>query len=289
MNHRSWKSDSPHEILTSRGVIFQRFLYIENKFVYPPPTKLWRYTGFTIAFCLCPSVCPSVKKWFLYNNSSSIWHTMMILHIYVDLDLKRISDDFGSKAQRSNLDFKLFYRFRTTAPFAFGIHDDTSQMYWPRPEKDLYWLWGQRIKGQCHIWSLNFVSFPHDKSIYFLAYNNDTSQMYWPWPEKGLFRFGVNRLKYKKRLLLRCIHHFKSDLIYIMDHMRISGDESSLVILSQKSDAPNVLKQAEAKRDGVINPQNYNLEQSRHFQSFGKSRSNLDFKHFTICFIVLAW
>ena len=28
--------------------------------------------------------------------------------------------------------------------------------------------------------------------------------------------------KYKKRLLLRCIHHFKSDLINNMDHMRIS-------------------------------------------------------------------
>ena len=32
-------------------------------------------------------------------------------------------------------------------------------------------------------------------------------------------------LKFKKRLLLRCIHHFKSDLINNMDHMRISGDE----------------------------------------------------------------
>ena len=32
-------------------------------------------------------------------------------------------------------------------------------------------------------------------------------------------------LKYKKRLLLRCIHHFKSDLINNMDHMCISGNE----------------------------------------------------------------
>ena len=31
--------------------------------------------------------------------------------------------------------------------------------------------------------------------------------------------------KYKKRLLLRCIHHFQSDLINIMDHMCISGTE----------------------------------------------------------------
>ena len=33
----------------------------------------------------------------------------------------------------------------------------------------------------------------------------------------------------KKILLLRCIHHFKSDLIYDMDHMRISGTEPSSV------------------------------------------------------------
>ena len=70
----------------------------------------------------------------------------------------------------------------------------------------------------------------------------------------------------KKRLLLRCIHHFKSDWINNMDHMRISGTEPSSVILSQKKycqklkrDVPNVSKQAEAKRDGVINPQNYNF------------------------------
>ena len=36
--------------------------------------------------------------------------------------------------------------------------------------------------------------------------------------------------EYKKRLLLRCIHHFKSDWINNMDHMRISGTEPSSVI-----------------------------------------------------------
>ena len=40
---------------------------------------------------------------------------------------------------------------------------------------------------------------------------------------------------YKKRLLLRCIHHFYTDFINNMDHMRISGTEPSSVILSQKS------------------------------------------------------
>ena len=34
-----------------------------------------------------------------------------------------------------------------------------------------------------------------------------------------------------KRLLPRCIHHFKSDIINNMNHMRISGNEPSSVIL----------------------------------------------------------
>ena len=53
-----------------------------------------------------------------------------------------------------------------------------------------------------------------------------------------------------------------------MDHMRISGTKPSSVILSQtmklkklKSDDRKSPKQAEAKRDGVINPQNYNFSQ----------------------------
>ena len=39
--------------------------------------------------------------------------------------------------------------------------------------------------------------------------------------------------EFKKKLPLRCIRHFKSDLINNMDHMRISGTEPSSVILSQ--------------------------------------------------------
>ena len=83
-------------------------------------------------------------------------------------------------------------------------------------------------------------------------------------------RYSSICLHIKKRLLPRCIHHFKSDLIHNMDHMRISGTEPSSVVLSQRrnfkswKDVPNVPKQAEAKRDGVINPQNYNLKQFYH-------------------------
>ena len=51
-----------------------------------------------------------------------------------------------------------------------------------------------------------------------------------------------------------------------MDHMHISGTEPLSVILSQNNAVlkvekwcPKVLKQTEVKRDGVVNPQNYNF------------------------------
>ena len=53
--------------------------------------------------------------------------------------------------------------------------------------------------------------------------------------------------------------------------MRISGTEHSSVIISQtmkfkklKIDNPNVPKQADAKRIGVINPHNYNFNQFKY-------------------------
>ena len=48
-----------------------------------------------------------------------------------------------------------------------------------------------------------------------------------------IFTVSPQTVRYEQRLLLRCIHHFKSDLINNMDHMRISGNEPSSVILSQ--------------------------------------------------------
>ena len=59
--------------------------------------------------------------------------------------------------------------------------------------------------------------------------------------------------------------------------MRISGTEPSSVILSQKivskvgGYVPNRPKQAEAKGDGVINPQNYNLKQFLHEKKYVSS------------------
>ena len=39
---------------------------------------------------------------------------------------------------------------------------------------------------------------------------------------------------FKKRFLLRCIHHFESDIINNIDHMRISGTGPSSVIRNLK-------------------------------------------------------
>ena len=58
---------------------------------------------------------------------------------------------------------------------------------------------------------------------------------------------------YKKRLLLRCIHHFKSDFINNMDHMRISGNEPSSVILSQTM-AIQKLKAIAQKCQNMLRP-----------------------------------
>ena len=90
----------PHEIFTSRGVFFNDFSTLKIS-LYTPANEVvevfWLHHG---CLSVCQYVCLSLKKWFLYNISSFIWHTMMILHIYVHVDLRRTSVDFGSKGQK---------------------------------------------------------------------------------------------------------------------------------------------------------------------------------------------
>ena len=47
--------------------------------------------------------------------------------------------------------------------------------------------------------------------------------------------------QYKKRLLLRCLHHFKSNLINNMDHMRISGTLFAYLLFPILSTCPMYL------------------------------------------------
>ena len=67
---------------------------------------------------------------------------------------------------------------------------------------------------------------------------------------------------YKQRLLLRCIHHFKSDYINNMNHIfRILNPNhwslAKKLVSKVGKRWPKSTKQAEAKKDGVVNPQNY--------------------------------
>ena len=52
-----------------------------------------------------------------------------------------------------------------------------------------------------------------------------------PWSTSGDTQQVV---EIKKRLVLRCLHNFKSNLTNDMDHMRISGTKPSSPILSQR-------------------------------------------------------
>ena len=57
----------------------------------------------------------------------------------------------------------------------------------------------------------------------------------------------VKFYQYEKRLLLICKHHFDSDVINNMDHMRISGTEPSSVIFSQTKNFNEKLKSGAQK------------------------------------------
>ena len=52
------------------------------------------------------------------------------------------------------------------------------------------------------------------------------------------FKFIMLYIQILKDPFLRCIHHFKSDLIHNMDHMRILGTKLSSIIVSQTKWCP---------------------------------------------------
>ena len=143
------KVTPPMKFWLPGGVIFQRFLHIENKFRIPPPTKLWRFTGFTIAVCL--SVHLSVRLWksgfctitpFPYDIQW--WYFTYILTLTWGGPLFILGQKV--KGEIWTLNF-----FTVSAPqlhLVLAYNNDTSQIYRPRPEKDLYWFWGQRIKDK---------------------------------------------------------------------------------------------------------------------------------------------
>ena len=53
------------------------------------------------------------------------------------------------------------------------------------------------------------------------------------WSNNVLQKMKIDAKFKKKKLLLRCMHHFESDLINNKDHMRISDTVPSSMILIQ--------------------------------------------------------
>ena len=105
----------------------------------------------TVCRSVRPYICPSVTKWFLYNNIFFTWHTMMIRHTYNDFDLRRTSVDFRSNCQRSNLDLKLFNFSAPQLHFPLAYNNDTSQIYWPWPERDLIFYKYSTSGAEIHV------------------------------------------------------------------------------------------------------------------------------------------
>ena len=152
------------------------------------------YTAFTIAVCL--SVRLSVEKWFLRDNSTFFWRTMMILFTCIVHDPRRTSIDFG--VQRSTIfGLRTFYRFRMVTPFPFGIHwwymYFTHELTMTRGGPLLIFV----SKDQRSRSYLDFELFTISAQLlyFLLAYNDDTSHTYWPWPKKYLIWFWGQRLR----------------------------------------------------------------------------------------------
>ena len=93
---------------------------------------------------------------------------MIILHTWVDNDPRMTSVDFRVNRLKFKVEFGLLtlYGFHTITLLPFTYNNDTAHMSWSWPKEDLYWFWGQKVKCQGQIQTLNFVKFPHNKSIY---------------------------------------------------------------------------------------------------------------------------
>ena len=120
---------------------------------------------------------------------------MMILHTCIDHDPRMTSLDFGVKRSKVIFGLKAFYHFRTITPFPYGIQ----WWYFTCIDHDPRRTSGQKIKGQGHIWTLNFAPFPHnDNSTYFLH----TMMIF-----HTFVHFGVKRSKVKVKFRLQLLHH----------------------------------------------------------------------------------
>ena len=85
-----------------------------------------------------------------------------------------------------------------------------------------------------------------------------------------------------KRLLLRCIHHFKSDIMNNRDHMCISGIEPSSVILRENKTIHSLLSIP------AIKPLVQKILQKRHQQGLIMTSCHCMIYDVTMCLLKLS-
>ena len=102
----------------------------------------------------------------------------------------------------------------------------TCTMYWPWLVDDLYWFWNQKVLGQSHIWTLNFLLFLHDNVISFLHTMMILHTCIDHDPRRTSVDFGIKRSKsYLDSELFtistRCLHFllaYTYEFIYDIKH-----------------------------------------------------------------------
>ena len=101
---------------------------------------------------------------------------MIMLHTCVEHDPRRTSIDFGVKRLKDKVKYGLqaLYCFCTITPFPLAYNDDTSHMCWTWPEEDLYWFWGQKVKGWGQFGLQTFYHFC-SITLFLVAYIDYTS------------------------------------------------------------------------------------------------------------------
>ena len=82
---------------------------------------------------------------FPHDNSISLWHTMMILHMCVNHDLTKTSFEIWVERSKSNLHFKLLTVAAQSLLFLSAYNDDISYSYWSLPKVNLYWFQDQNV------------------------------------------------------------------------------------------------------------------------------------------------
>ena len=126
------------------GSFFNDFSTLKISLYTPANEVVEVYWFHHSCLSVCPSVCPSVKSGFCTITPLPFdiqwWYFTYMLTLTWGGPLLILGQKF--KDQIWTLNF-----FTVSAPqlhLLLAYNNDTSQMYWPLPEKDLYWILGSK-------------------------------------------------------------------------------------------------------------------------------------------------